>query len=363
MLRAAMLSVVVVALATAVHAETPGTPAPAPTVAMISAVGEDGSVEIVFWRVRATLVEQIRLVEVDGMLEARAYQVPEVERISWKLTLPGDLIYVTTMDGSEVGAGDLEERIGDPAVMVDFDWPLDEFARKSFAPGTIQIRVDAPVAGGEPAANPDGTMCVLRPEEEEQLAHQILFGAYALPPYNHDAAVFSADEVAAAQRVIEPMLAERRLIGPQAPLMIPEIVAALPDLLIFPMPSNRNRPNLPATVLVAVRRGGDSAETLENEEHVGKLLADYPAVQSEADARRYVRTDLLLVQARFSQYQYGRIGKISVTETNNGGLTASAQVPITGGGDATTRPAAISLNVAWNKQGDRIARQRRMVDQ
>ena len=165
------------------------------------------------------------------------------------------------------------------------------------------------------------------------------------------------DDLKAALATLQPALKERGFDTPPKALTNPNIVQAFPGSVVFVIPGPV-KPDQPAAAasntLVLVPKGG-KPQFFDKTHHgtVWDMLKNFPPVRTDADARRYVRVHLLLVEARHNHLKWGPIGTIKVVPRTAGGRIADGEAPVTGG-TPKRLPVAFDVHVSWDKNGKRL---------
>lgn len=326
----------------------PPTPERPPILAVLASV-ENDLLTFVFWRHELQIRTMTRQVTENGETKTIAYQSPELVHVPRQVALRSADVVGSTVSGQTIdGSNAWQALIGRSLLLLAPEMPLDPVYQAALAPETVIVQPRSVVPQPTPAPYPDGT-----------LPPGTGTGSPSQPPPGSP----TPAQLASAQNAIQPELVKLKIKIAPAPLMNPLLQAALPGFMFFPVDGGddagpagggRRRPR----ILIVKKPDGSSTTLSHDDESVFDLLRDQFTVLTDADARKYVRTHLLLVEARHPQFTYGPIDKITVTPTDKGGRTAEGEAPITGGGNEEKRPAAFTLHVTFNKAGKLIGGKR-----
>jgi hypothetical protein len=313
-----------------------------------------------FWHQKAITVPEVKQIMEDGETKLVTQLSPAIASYPYEFTVNLDDIKVAKPAGGAVGPGhDWHAYVGKSVVLLPPDTSLDPVYEAALAPDTLIVRLNAPIKDITRAPYPDGTLSASEPSPID-----------ADSPVNEtptpadsgsaDLGSITPEQLAEALNAIQPELVKLKIKTPPAPLSNPFLQQALPGHVFFVLPSTddgntTDSDDAPRRFRrIVVKKPDGSAATLgedDGDDSIFKLLKDQFTALTEADARKYIRTHLLLIEARVPRYTYGPINKITVNSTAGGGLTASGEAPITGGGNASRRPAALTLTVNFDSDG------------
>ncbi len=346
--RAAALAVAAL-LATTAASQPPPPETPPPAFGELRAV-EGRTITLAVWRQEVDHVQMVAKVLVDGKPQERTMTRAVVRPALREYTVrPADLS-AATAGGHAVQLRELRTYVGKGLVVVPPDGALTPAVRGTLAVDALVVLLKSPL----PAPNPPAAGGT-RPEPGTAATPAVTAPAPAQPP--PPAAGPTPAQVANALTVIAPVLKQRNVVKPPPPVSNPELAQALPGYVIFAVPSGdpAARPNAMHDLAVVAPDG--STHVAGDDESVWHLLKDFPPVLTDADARRYVRVHLLLVEARMPYHTFGPIPPPAVTPTEAGGRTAEGEAPVTAS-ERAKAPAAITLTVTFGKNGKRLGGKR-----
>ena len=246
------------------------------------------------------------------------------------------------MSGEELANGKpWRMKIGKPMLLLEQNAKLDSVYLAALAPETVIVRLKNPLPRPQPAPPPASTSASSP--------------ATTAPPES-----LSPVEVAQAQQAIQPELLKLKIKVAPTPLTDPLLQSALPGFVFFPVDTEdeANGTKRPDRKLVVKKPDGTATTLSPDDNSLFELLKGQFTVLTEADARKYVRTHLLLVEAKHPQFQFGPIDQITVTPTPRGGLHATGEAPILSVGNSPNRPLAFVLDVTFNKAGTLVGGKR-----
>jgi len=346
-------------VAATTQAQSVATPEMPPVFVTLTKV-EKLTITFVFWQPEVQFVAMSREITENGEKRTVVMNVARIVPQPREATMNQSDVTGTTVAGEPISTGKAwKSRVGKSMLMLDKDAPLDPAYQATLAPDTVVLKLNAPLPRLQAAPNPDGSPSTA-PVSGGPSANTAQNPNPSQNPNpapnptttNPIPAGPSPQELASAQQAIQPELVRLKIkVAPQ-PFTHPDLQSALPGYMFFPVDSDETDPAAKSRgKKLVVKKPDGTPTTLGEEESVFDLLREEFTVLTEADARKYVRTHLLLVEARYPQFTYGPIAKINVESNGKGGLTASGEAPILSGGNEARRPLAFTLNVNFNREG------------